>query len=82
MSHESCREFLVVHETPLLWKEEVCCKQQALDDVKTSKDIGSEAGMVVTLAYTPNMQVPEAQGSLLVLGQQDYKVITLSQTCL
>lgn len=52
----------------------------AMHDVRTSKDTGYEIGMVVALAYTPNMQVPEAQGSLL--GQQGYKMRTLSQTCL
>lgn len=56
-------------------EEEVCSKQQALDDVKTSKkDTGCDTNVVVALTYTPNMQVAEAQGSLLVLGHQGYKV--------
>lgn len=34
-----------VLKTPLPWKEELCSEQQALDDVKTSKDTGHKAGM-------------------------------------
>lgn len=73
MSHDSSREFFVIPETITL-EGEVCPKQQALDDVKISKDTGCEAGVVVDLTYTLSMQVAEAQGSLLVLGKQGYNV--------